>query len=230
MKMIRLSMLAVIGSFLISCGNNETSNNEVNGTDSTQVENTAGDKEANAINGTFQIDTINSQVKWTGKKIGGEHMGTLGIQSGNITIEAGQIKSGVLTFNMDAITVTDIEDEEDNGNLVKHLKNDDFFSTEKFPTAVLSISDPSKTTDEADLQQITSKLTIKGIEQEVTFPGKIIKNEEGFRFHGVVEIDRTLWDIKYKSSTFFPDLGDRVIHDKIPVEFDVQLNPQALEG
>jgi hypothetical protein len=33
--------------------------------------------------------------------------------------------------------------------------------------------------------------------------------------------DRAKYDVKYRSGTFFPEIGDRVISDKVDLTFDV---------
>jgi len=39
---------------------------------------------------------------------------------------------------------------------------------------------------------------------------------------GSVDIDRTLYNIQYKSGKFFDDLGDHLIYDDFTIQFRVQ--------
>ena len=72
-----------------------------------------------------------------------------------------------------------------------------FFGVEKFKTATLvfkNISTKSKTS-----YTVTADLTIKGITKPVTFDIAINGNSAST----VVKIDRTKYDIKYGSGSFF---------------------------
>ena len=62
---------------------------------------------------------------------------------------------------MNSIICTDIKDKGSNGYLVKHLKNDDFFATDKFPLSHLKIL--NVTTDDNNNFKIKADLTIKAI-------------------------------------------------------------------
>ena len=42
---------------------------------------------------------------------------------------------------------------------------------------------------------------------------------------GSVDIDRTLYNIKYKSGAYFFDLGDKIIYDDFTIKFKVQTLP-----
>lgn len=91
--------------------------------------------------------------------------------------------------------------------LVGHLNSDDFFSTSNFKTATLVISSATKFSN--GVAQVKGKLTIKGITHPVNFDVK----QSGKTYTAKVNVDRTLYDIRYGSGKFFDNLGDNTIDD-----------------
>ena len=64
-------------------------------------------------------------------------------------------------------------------------------------------------------------MTIKDITNRITFEANINVKGKSYLADSNLKIDRTKWDIKYKSGNFFTDLGDKAILDDI--EFDIFL-------
>lgn len=107
---------------------------------------------------------------------------------------------------MTSLTATDLTGEYQ-GKLNGHLKADDFFGTDKFPTAKLVFKTiGAKATD---VYTVTADLTIKGITKPVTFDITVKGNTATTAF----KVDRTKYDIKYNSGNFFENLGDKTIND-----------------
>src|SRR5665811_115776 len=84
---------------------------------------------------SYKIDTKESKVYWTAKKVTGEHTGYLSIGSGNIEVQENKVVSGLVDMDLNSIVCTDLENADYNKKLVGHLKSDDFFSVEKHPSA-----------------------------------------------------------------------------------------------
>lgn len=160
---------------------------------------------------TYKVDTKNSTTVWTGKKVTGEHKGTVPLSSGTVVLTDKKVTAGSFEFNLAAITVTDLTDKESNGKLVNHLKSEDFFSTTKFPTAKFVIT--SVNHKDAENYEVSGALTIKGITNPITFPAVIKTNDKKLLASGKITVDRTKFDIKYKSANFFEKLGDKAISD-----------------
>ena len=55
----------------------------------------------------------------------------------------------------------------------------------------------------------------------ITFGASVTYRDNNFLAQAKIKIDRTKWDVVYKSGNVFKDLGDKIIHDEI--EFDVFL-------
>ncbi len=175
------------------------------------------------ISGVFKVDPATTVVRWEGKKIlvPTKHTGLIAVQKGEFKIEKGMVKSGSVTLNMKSIT-NDDQQGDMREKLEGHLKSADFFDVEKFPTAVLSIK--SSKVLEGNEIQMTGKLTIKGVEKPVEFKTTASIENGTLKAHATLEIDRTLWNIRYGSGKFFEDLGDKIIDDKINFIIDIVAN------
>ncbi len=167
----------------------------------------------------YVIDAETSSMLWTGAKVTGEHTGTIEIKSGAMTVEDGAMTEGSVVIDMTTIDCCE-EPEGSLPSLVTHLHSDDFFSTEDHPTAEFIMTEFKKG-DAA--YEVKGTLTIKGIENEIEFQANVEAVDEEYRLTASVELDRTLWDIRYESASFFSNLGDSVIDDEFTLEFDVML-------
>ena len=165
-----------------------------------------------------RVNAENSTIKWIGSKISENHEGTVNIQKGILMIDHGALVGGQFSIDMQSIATTDMSDKY-NKKLDGHLKNEDFFNVEKFPIAIITITKAKK--GEGNSYEIIADLTIKGITHSVTFPANVTVNGLNFSATAKIKIDRTKWDIRYGSGSFFENLGDKIILDEI--EFDVFL-------
>ena len=173
---------------------------------------------------TLQVDMENSQIKWIGRKVTGEHSGTLNLSGGWVVLDKNSINSGKFIFDMASISNTDIESPEWKQKLEDHLKSEDFFHTDSFPHAILEIKGRQSLIIENSKisNQILADLTIRGITHEIKFPFDLTQSQNNFNAEGSVDIDRTLYNIQYKSGKFFDELGDKLIYDNFTVQFMVQ--------
>ena len=112
---------------------------------------------------------------------------------------------------MNSISNTDIESPEWKMKLDNHLKAQDFFYVDSFPVAILEVKRSKSLQEKSKYNnEILSDLTIRGIKKEISFPISIHKTDSIFSASGIVTIDRTLFNIKYKSGTFFPYMSLRM--------------------
>jgi polyisoprenoid-binding protein YceI len=160
---------------------------------------------------TKKIDTAKSSIEWVGKKVTGQHNGTVNFKDGALVFRGNQLKGGSFTVDMTSLTATDLTGEYQ-GKLNGHLKADDFFGTEKFPTALLVFKKiGAKATN---VYTVTADLTIKGITKPVTFDITVNGSTASTAFN----VDRTLYDIKYGSKSFFESIGDKAINDEFELK------------
>lgn len=146
-----------------------------------------------------------SIIMWEGKKVTGKHEGTINLSSGTLVFKKDKLKGGEMVVDMTTINTTDLTGGKKD-DLDKHLKNDDFFGVDKHPTAKLVFTKIKSLKNNA--YKITADLTIKGITKPVTFDLKVDNANTAI---ANVVIDRTLYDIKYGSGSFFDNLGDKAI-------------------
>ncbi|MCB2196156.1 MAG: YceI family protein [Bacteroidetes bacterium] len=165
-----------------------------------------------AIAQEISADVSKSEIKWTGKKVSGEHWGYIDLKSGSFVIEDGKITSGTFTIDMTTIVCEDLESPEWNQKLVGHLKSDDFFSVDKFKTATLKIKESSEFKN--GVAEVKGDLTIKGITNPISFKAK----KESGNYLATITVDRTKYDVKYGSGKFFDNLGDNMIDDDFTLD------------
>ena len=163
----------------------------------------------------FNVTTSNSELKWTGKKVTGEHWGYIQIKDGSIKVLDNKIVNGVFNIDMNSLNCKDLDDPDYNGKLIGHLKLDDFFSVEKFPIATLTITESTSFKD--GVSDVKGDLTIKGITHPISFKTTII--DEGYV--ATVSVDRTKYDVRYGSGKFFDNLGDNMIYDDFTLDVKI---------
>lgn len=162
----------------------------------------------------FTVDTEKSTMTWLCKKVGGEHNGAVKLNEGSLIFNGDVLKGGTFVINMPSMTIDD-----GGANVLDDLKSDNFFSVSKFPTSTFAIT--RVTPSGAEQVTITGNLTIKGITNPITFPAVVKK--QGSTVVAVakgIRVDRTKFDIKYRSIAFFSTIGNRAIDD----EFEISVN------
>lgn len=166
----------------------------------------------------YSVDTSASSIVWTGYKVTGKHTGTVKVQSGNLTFDNGALTGGTFNMDMTSIKCTDLEGEWAD-KLVGHLKSEDFFGTTKYPAAKFVITRVIAQ-DTKGNYKILGNLTIKESTKEVKFLGSAVENAGVITANGKITIDRSEYNVKYGSGSFFDGLGDKTIYD----EFDLQVS------
>lgn len=161
---------------------------------------------------TKEVNTESSVVKWTGYKVTGQHEGTIMIKKGSLTFNNNVLVGGKFLIDMSTINTTDLEGDYKK-KLDGHLKADDFFGVEKHKTASMVFTTIKQN---GANYIVNADLTIKGITNKVKFKMQVSENSAIAN----LKIDRTKFDIKYGSASFFDDLKDRAIYD----EFDLNVN------
>ena len=165
----------------------------------------------NFRDGIHTIDISKSIVEWSGKKVTGEHFGTIKVKNGQLAITNGKLTGGSFSIDMASITSTDLTGEYLQ-KLNGHLKSDDFFGVETYPTSTLKITKAiSKSTK--GLYEVTGNLTIKNITKSITFSAQLTDDGNVLTVIADITIDRSEYDVRYGSGSFFDNLGDKTIYD-----------------
>ncbi|HTB99425.1 MAG TPA: YceI family protein [Ferruginibacter sp.] len=169
----------------------------------------------------YQVDLVQSSLKWIGKKVTGEHIGNVKISNGSLTVNNNSIM-GAFDIDLSSITSTDVTDPASNAKLIGHLKSEDFFSVTKFPKASFVIS--TVKLKEKDQYDITGNLTIKGVTNPIAFLATIKIDANTVTATSKITIDRTKYDIKFRSTSFFSDLGDKAIDNNFILDLKLIAN------
>ncbi len=170
---------------------------------------------------SYKVDAEASKVEWYAEKVTGKHNGIIKMASGDITNDHGKL-GGKFVMNMTTIENVD-QKGEGKAKLEGHLKSEDFFSVQKFPTStfeIISVSPKSGAAAGEANFDVKGNLTIKGMTHEIMFPAMIRFEGSKLMATADVKVDRTKYDIRYGSKSFFADIGDKAIMD----EFLLKLN------
>ncbi|CAN5550459.1 hypothetical protein BH10BAC5_BH10BAC5_09360 [soil metagenome] len=195
---------------LIFAGCGKSPENKVQTTNSTNIsnQNYADAKE-------LKIDVNQSIVEWLGKKVTGQHNGTVKISEGNVYVKDNKLVGGTVKVDIRTLENTDLASDPDSKKKLEgHLKSDDFFNAEKFNFITFVISSVEESNDPSKPKYIVKgNLTIRDITKGVSFPANIDINGNNVTADINADIDRTDFGLKYGSGKFFEGLGDKAISD-----------------
>ncbi|RTQ50715.1 YceI family protein [Hymenobacter gummosus] len=170
---------------------------------------------------TYKVQPQLSTLGWVGKKVGGQHNGSIALQSGSVLVRGNQISGGTFVVDMTSIKNEDLKDADYNAKLLGHMKTDDFFGVDKYPTATFVITSIKPLKDaQGNNAQIAGNLTIKGKTSPISFPAKVGVKNGVASASGVATVDRTKYDVKY-GSTLFGAAADKAIDDTFTLSFNV---------
>lgn len=157
-----------------------------------------------------KVDTKASTISWTGSKVvGGGHTGTISLKEGSLDLAGGKLKGGSFVIDMSSIS-------EPSERLVGHLKSDDFFAVKTYPTAAFQTT-KVKANKEGGYD-VSGDITIKGKTESISFPATLKEANGGYEATASITIDRSKFDVRYGSGSFFDDLGDKAISDEFTLE------------
>lgn len=218
MRLEKFIYLLLSISIFGACKNAEKPKEDIDIKAAAPVETTPG------IAAIYKIDLNKSNLNWSGASVAGKHNGTVKISSGRINVVDGNITSGDIDIDLKSIIVSDLKDEK-KLELETHLKDVDFFETEKFSIARFVLTKAEKLQGNPNAtHQITGELTIKDISNTVSFPAVIILNENSISAKSAsFAINRTKWKITYQSSLLGIPL-DKAIKDDILLQVKIEAN------
>jgi len=165
-----------------------------------------------------EVNAEKSTIAWHGEKVVGDHDGNIQIKSGFFELKDDQIVAGNFVIDMNSITNSDLKDAGYNKKLVTHLKSDDFFGVEKYPTANFRITKSFKFTNGKAI--VTGDITIKGKTESISFE----VTKEGKVYTAKIDIDRSKFNVRYGSSSFFDKLGNKAIDDIFTLKIKLVVN------
>jgi polyisoprenoid-binding protein YceI len=156
---------------------------------------------------TTKIDAAKSSINWIGKKITGEHEGSIKFKDGYLVFKDKKLTGGSFTADMTSLSNTD-QTGSSKQKLEGHLKSEDFFNTANYTTSTLTFKSIASKGNNTYL--VTADLTIKGITNSIQFDFVVAGKNKAT---ATLNINRTKYEIKYGSGSYFDDLGDKTIYD-----------------
>ena len=173
---------------------------------------------------TMKVDPQASKIEWFATKVTGKHNGTVGLQGGTVEVTGDRLTGGSFVIDMKTIKVLDLQDAGYNAKLVGHLNSEDFFGVEKNPTSTFKITSvaPIKGAEAGKANyNVTGDLTIKGHTNSVTFPATVTVTTSQLTATGSLTVDRSKYDVRYGSNSFFDNLGDKAISNDMVFNVNV---------
>ena len=175
--------------------------------------------------GTYRLDKEKCTLEWIGRNLNKRHYGRIAIQTGELAIAEGRLTAGNIVLDMTTISNLDLQDAVWRDMLIRHLKSDDFFAVESFPTASFTLTG-WETQDVNSLKApkgiITGDLAIKDVTRPISIQTTIAPQQDGsILAHATFDIDRTLWNVCYGSCRMFERLGMHFVDDLISLELFV---------
>ena len=161
-----------------------------------------------------QVNLEESSVKWTGVQLSGKkHYGTLTFESADLSFSDEKLVGGNFVVDMTTLSVDDLTGR-GKKSLEGHLKSSDFFSVNDFNFSELKLNAVDMVSENE--YSAEGDLTIKGYTHEA----KVSFQKEGGskNMKAKLVFDRSKYNVRYGSGSFFENLGDKLILDDIELE------------
>lgn len=171
---------------------------------------------------SYSVNTDASTVVWEGTKVTGKHDGTISLKDGELIFEDGMLTGGHFVMDMTSIKNKDMAGSKGAEKLEGHLMSDDFFGVATYPTATFKITQAIPYGTAGDYK-IVGDLTIKESTNQIKFMAKVDKSD-GMKATAEIEIDRSEYDVRYGSGSFFDNLGDKAISDMFTLDIELVFN------
>jgi polyisoprenoid-binding protein YceI len=186
----------------------------------TETEETGDAIEFTLTDGAYALETEDSTLAWSAKKVGGAHNGIVSIDSGDLAVEGGVITGGSFVIDMTTIDVLDLEGDDETA-LIEHLSSEDFFHVEENGMSKFTVTSATE-------NALTGDLIIKGITNEISFAYALEMTDGDLVLTAAFPIDRTLWEINFGSESIADRVENVIIDDEI--EYDLELVFDAPEA
>lgn len=162
---------------------------------------------------TFVVDTSRSEINWKAAKVTRAHDGGFNEFDGTITVDGEEVTGVNLTIDMASVWT-------DTDRLTGHLKNEDFFEVETYPTATFETAQIVPADSAGATHLVTGNLTMHGQTNGVTFPATITVDGGSVNARADFIIDRTKWGIVYTGA------ADDLIENNVRMLLDITAAPE----
>ena len=216
-KNLQVFLLVITCFYISSCAKKDSSDKLNN-----RFESSSNASKAFVLeSGNYELKLDSSRLDWECGWLGGmSHNGDIKFKNGKIEIKNNNSAFGKFVVDMNKIDCFDLSGGA-KSKLISHLKSNDFFSVDNYNEAILEIDSLEHIKENKFL--LFGDLMIKDIKNPVAMKGQIFKVENGYRASIKLSFDRAKFNVKYKSKSFFSDLGDNIIDDNVILNANVQL-------
>lgn|GEM_PF-518831 len=181
-----------------------------------------GAAEMTLKDGLYAVDSAASRLEWLGRNLNGRHYGTIAVSGGEVGIKNGLLTGGSVSLDMRSIADLDLADEGYRSMLVSHLKSDDFFDVENYPSAVYAINGSEflpEASSSSLVYQVTGSLELRGVHRELPLTAEMaLLPDDHIKARVLCDLDRTRWGAIYGSGRFFEKLGQHLVNEIVTVE------------
>ena len=171
--------------------------------------------------GDYVMDNDNSSIKWTGRELSTKsHYGSLQMKNGSLTVNTDGTVNGIIKIDMTTIDCEDLQGRS-KASLERHLRSDDFFSVESHPIATLTFKSEGGI-GAGNKLAFNGELEIKGISHPISFESEVKSVDPKVSALVDMTFDRSKYNVRFRSGTFFQNLGDKLIYDDIEISVDIR--------
>ena len=171
--------------------------------------------------GDYVMDNDNSSIKWTGRELSTKsHYGSLQMKNGSLTVNTDGTINGIIKIDMTTIDCEDLQGRS-KASLERHLRSDDFFSVESHPIATLTFKSEGGI-GAGNKLAFNGDLEIKGISHPISFESELKSVDPKVNALVDMTFDRSKYNVRFRSGTFFQNLGDKLIYDDIEISVDIR--------
>jgi len=155
--------------------------------------------------------TKNQQLTWIGKAAVGSYApeGTLKVSKASLSLENETVTQMEITVNMKSL-------QQENKQLTKHLKEEDFFYVSKYPEATFKLTETAKI--EEGTITLKGIMTIRGISKEEIIEAKILNEKNTITLQFSTILDRTDYGVNHNSPSIFTRLKENAIADEFSLQ------------
>lgn len=148
-----------------------------------------------------------SKLEFTGSKVTGIHSGGFRSFKGKFSVAEGKLVPSGQTLEIDMTSTWS-----DNDKLTGHLKSNDFFSVEEFPTSTFEITEVDQS---GSGSTVTGNLNLHGVTKSISFPAEVEVSADQVTLKAEFFIKRFEFDIKFAGK------ADDLIRDEVVIRLDI---------
>lgn len=171
--------------------------------------------------GTYELVPIESTMHWQGSRPlikGYFDNGVISISKGSAIVSSGSVTESEIIIDMMSIRAESTGRGRGESLLTRDLKSDNWFDVEKYPESLFVFTSYEEQEDGSLI--MTGELTMRDTTDTIRFPATVTAYEGRMIVEATdIEVDRTVWDIRYQSGSFFGDLGEKLIDDIFTLTF-----------